>query len=113
APFNEKEFQRVLKPGGTLITVVPGENHLFELKKAVYDSPYKNDEKLPETEVLKLSDIIKVKDEITLPDKSDIDALFGMTPYYYKTSPADRKKLHKLDRLTTQTEFVAAVYKKI
>lgn len=112
APFHEKEFARVLKPGGTLLTVVPGKNHLFELKKALYDSPYPNDEKLPGTEVLRLSDIVKVKDEITLPDKADIDALFGMTPYYYKTSPADKQKLSKLDRLTTQTEFVVAVYKK-
>ena len=28
APFNEKEFCRVLKPGGKLLTVVPGRYHL-------------------------------------------------------------------------------------
>jgi 23S rRNA (guanine745-N1)-methyltransferase len=54
APFNEKEFARVLKPGGMLYTVIPGESHLFGLKQAVYDTPYRNDEKLPETEILLL-----------------------------------------------------------
>lgn len=112
APFHEKEFVRVLKSGGTLITVVPGENHLFEMKKVLYDSPYKNDEKLPGTDILSLTDTVKVKNEITLPDKADIDALFGMTPYYYKTGPSDRQKLAKLCCLTTQTEFVVAVYRK-
>ena len=113
APFHEKEFARVLKPGGTLVTVIPGANHLFELKKVLYEAPYKNDEKLPGTDILRLCNVVRVKDEITLPDKADINALFGMTPYYYKTSPSDRQKLESLDRLTTQTEFVAAVYRKI
>lgn len=112
APFQEKEFARVLKPGGTLLTVVPGENHLFGLKKVLYEKPYKNDEKLPETDILRLCDTVRVKNEITLPDRTDINALFGMTPYYYKTSPADKNKLATLDKLTTQTEFVVAVYKK-
>lgn len=113
APFNEKEFSRVLKKSGYLITVVPGENHLFELKGAVYEKPYKNDEKLPETKVLTLTQKIKIKSEITLESRDDILALFGMTPYYYRTSPADKAKLLRLERLTTRTEFVLGIYKKI
>ncbi|MGN1444611.1 MAG: putative RNA methyltransferase [Acutalibacteraceae bacterium] len=112
APFHEKEFARVLKKGGTLITAVPGENHLFGLKEAVYEKPYKNDERLPETAILTLTDTVKVKNEITLESADDIAALFGMTPYYYKTSPADRAKLLGLHKLTTQTEFVLGVYQK-
>lgn len=112
APFHEKEFARVLKKGGTLITAVPGENHLFELKEAVYEKPYKNDEKLPETESLLLSETIRIKNEVTLTCRDDIAALFGMTPYSYKTSPADKAKLLTLEQLTTQTEFVLGIYKK-
>ena len=33
-----------------------------------------------------------------------------MTPYYYRTSPADRQKLEALDRLETEIEFVLAEY---
>lgn len=112
APFHEKEFYRVLKKGGTLITAVPGENHLFELKEAVYETPYKNDEKLPLAEILTLTDTVRIKNEITLTSHDDIAALFGMTPYYYKTSPADRAKLAGLQKLTVTTEFVLGIYRK-
>lgn len=112
APFHEKEFARVLKPSGTLLTVVPGKDHLFGLKKAVYEKPYKNDEKLPETTLLQLTDTVRIRHEITLTSAEDIGALFGMTPYYYKTSPSDKEKLSSLSSLTTETEFIVAVYKK-
>ena len=47
APFNEHEFTRVLKPGASLYTVIPGARHLWGLKEVLYDTPYVNDEKLP------------------------------------------------------------------
>ena len=52
APFQEAELVRILKPSGRLFLVVPGKRHLFGLKQAVYDSPYENDEALPETKRL-------------------------------------------------------------
>lgn len=42
APFAREEFLRFLKPGGWLIYAVPGPEHLFGLKQALYDTPYKN-----------------------------------------------------------------------
>ncbi|MFB0917411.1 MAG: hypothetical protein QMB49_05360, partial [Collinsella sp.] len=36
APFNEREFARVLAPEGSLYTVVPGARHLFGLKEVLY-----------------------------------------------------------------------------
>lgn len=112
APFHEKEFSRVLKKSGKLLTVVPGANHLFELKEKLYDKPYKNDEKLPETSELKLIDTCKVKEKITLISKEDIESLFMMTPYYYRTSPADKDKLKNLSSLDVTVEFVIGVYAK-
>ncbi|MCM1363936.1 MAG: methyltransferase domain-containing protein [Faecalibacterium sp.] len=112
APFHESEFSRILKSDGNLISVIPGENHLFELKQAVYDKPYKNDEKPPETTMLKLTNKIKVSDKIQLTSNDDIQSLFQMTPYYYRTSPVDRAKLDMLDTLETTIEFLLCVYGK-
>ena len=39
----------MLAPEGSLYTVVPGARHLFGLKEVLYDTPYLNDEKLPQT----------------------------------------------------------------
>lgn len=112
APFNEKEFARVLKPGGTLYTVIPGENHLFGLKEAIYDTPYRNDEKLPETELLVHISTQRVRARICLTCPEDIEAVFRMTPYYFHTSQGDKEKLKALRALETDIEFLIAAYKK-
>ncbi|MCM1544227.1 MAG: methyltransferase domain-containing protein [Ruminococcus sp.] len=112
APFHESEFSRILKPDGVLISVIPGENHLFELKQAIYETPYKNDEKAPETADLKLTRKIKVSEKITLCSNNDLQSLFQMTPYYYRTSPHDKAKLDKFDTFETTVEFVLCIYRK-
>ena len=112
APFNETAFAKVLKPGGTLFTVVPGRHHLWGLKQAVYDTPYENDEKLPQTQVLRFVGSHKVAANITLACQEDIQAVFRMTPYYFHTSEKDKEKLLKLDALETSIEFVIAEYEK-
>ncbi len=112
APFHEREFSRILKPGGTLYSVVPGSRHLWALKEALYDDPYPNDEALPAAEALKLAGTQKIAAEITLKSPQDIEAVFRMTPYYYHTSQKDRDKLGGLDTLTTEIEFVVAAYEK-
>jgi len=108
APFNEKEFARILKPGGRLYTVIPGREHLFGLKQAVYDTPYYNDEKLPETQELTLVETRKINSTITLTSQEDIEAVFRMTPYYFHTSAQDKEKLAVLSTLETPISFVIA-----
>ena len=54
APFPESEFSRILKDTGRLYTDVPGSHPLSGLKQQLYETPYLNDEKLPETNALKL-----------------------------------------------------------
>ena len=112
APFNEAEFCRVLKPGGSLYTVIPGRFHLFGLKQALYDSPYENDESLPQTSTLRLVGTTKLSGVIRLESQEDIQAVFRMTPYYFHTSQTDKDKLLGLDCLETPIEFVIAEYKK-
>lgn len=110
APFHEKEFSRIMKEDGTLITVVAGENHLFELKEILYEKPYKNDEMPPETEKLTLKEKRKVSRKIHLSSKEDIAALFKMTPYYYRTSDKDKTKLEAFDELDVTVDFCIFVY---
>ena len=112
APFIEEAFVRVLKPGGKLITVIPGRHHLWGLKQALYDTPYENDEQLPQTQVLKLVSVTKVSDTINLTDQGDIQAVFRMTPYYFHTSQKDKEKLLGFNQLETSVEFVLVEYEK-
>lgn len=112
SPLAAKEYARVLKKGGHLFRVVPDLHHLWELKKAVYDTPLPN---RPETEDLEgLSLIVRktIHYNIALQSSEEIQTLFQMTPYYYRTSFQDRAKLEQLNNLTTVVEFTLLVYQK-
>ena len=112
APFHEKEFSRIIKDDGIIITAVAGENHLFEIKEILYDTPYKNDENPPETQDLIFKGKRKVSKKIHLDSKEDINALFRMTPYYYHTSEKDKAKLEKYESLDVTVEFAIYIYHK-
>ena len=113
SPFAPEEYNRVLKRGGVLLRVIPLENHLFSLKKAVYDNPLKNPKENTDIDGFILAESKALKYSITLDDNSEIESLFKMTPYYYKTSRTDQQKLEKLNSLTTEIEFCVLVYKKL
>lgn len=111
APFNEKEFFRVLKPGASLYSVVGGENHLWQMKELIYDTPYKNDEEPPKAELFDLVSKTKISDRVRI-SREDLLTLFSMTPYYYRTSEKDRAKLDTVEFTDLTVEFVIFEYKK-
>ena len=111
APFHEKEFSRITKDSGYIVSVVAGENHLFELKELLYDTPYKNDEAPPEAENLTLVEKRKITAKVHLATNEDIMALFKMTPYYYHTKDEDKAKLADITKMDMTTEFVMFIYK--
>ena len=112
SPFSGKEYLRVMKPDGIYITAFPLENHLFELKQAVYEKPYRNTVAPLEIPGFALDSNSECRFKAELTSTEDITALFDMTPYCYKTSAADRAKLDRLTSLTVSAEFGLAAYRK-
>lgn len=112
APCAEQEYARVLKDGGCLFLLGAGQQHLMGLKQALYDTTYENAERADLPAGLTLKDTRRITFEITVEGQSDIQALFSMTPYYWRTSPDDRAKLGALDRLTTQVDMLLYIYQK-
>ena len=113
APFSQKEYLRILNKKGYFITAFPMEEHLWELKEAVYEKPYKNEVADMNIDGFELIDKKIVHEYIDITTNEDIISLFSMTPYYYKTSLSDKEKLEKLNKLKTQIHFCSAVYKKV
>ena len=112
SPCAQEEFRRVLKPGGQLIRVIPLRRHLYGLKAAVYDTPYENpdgEETLPGFSIAFRRELRWL---LALEDPADIQALFQMTPYYYKTSAVDQARLAACPRLETEVEFGILVEQK-
>jgi 23S rRNA (guanine745-N1)-methyltransferase len=112
SPEADEEYLRVIKKGGIMIRVIPLENHLFELKAAVYDKPYLND--VPESDIdgFEITDTKKICKSIDISSNEDLQNLFKMTPYYYKTGKDDQAKLDNIESLNVKAEFEIRVYRK-
>ena len=107
------EFARVLAPGGWLLRALPMERHLWELKAAVYDTPYENPPVDDAAEGFLPVSARQLRGTIELPTNEDVQNLFLMTPYYYKTGAKDQQKLARIDSLSVTTEFALVLYQKL
>ena len=112
SPLAIDEFRRVLKPGGHFLYVVPAEEHLWELKQVLYDRPYRNETKETPYDGFRYVTIRHEKNRITLPCQEDIQTLFGMTPYCWKTPRAGKERLAALDTLTTTAAFDIHIFER-
>lgn len=112
SPLALEEFRRVLRPGGVFLYVVPAADHLWELKQVLYDRPYPNEEKETPYEGFAYESILPVEDTITLACREDIQNLFQMTPYYWKTPRSGAERLASLDTLTTRIAFRVHVFRR-
>ena len=113
SPLAAEEFGRVLRPGGRFLYVVPGPRHLWELKEALYDTPYENPEKEEAYPGFRYVDIVPVETVFTLPGPGEIRDLFHMTPYYWKTPKTGMARLEELDRLTVRAQFRCHVLERV
>jgi 23S rRNA (guanine745-N1)-methyltransferase len=113
APVAENEFHRVLKDDGYLVVVASGKEHLDGLKRALYDEVYLNDANEISVKGFSLTKRKNLKYKATIEGNDKINALFTMTPYYHRTSLADKAKLDSLDTLNTTVEADFFIFKKI
>ena len=113
SPLAREETLRVLRVGGCFIMVIPGEEHLFELKQVIYDTPYKNAVADTALDGFELVSDEPLRFLMSLERAEDITSLFRMTPYAYRTRPADAQKVYELGRLDCAADFRIFVYRKI
>lgn len=105
SPLAIEEFYRVLSPGGKFLYVVPGPRHLWELKEILYDTPYENEEKVETYPGFSAPEVTAVETVFTLTDPMDIQALYHMTPYTWKTPKEGAERLAGVGALTVTAQF--------
>lgn len=117
APMCIEEILRILKPNGVMVCAIPAENHLWGLKKLLYEQPYLNEVKPYEIEGFEFIGKREVSFKLTITEQDMLNALYTMTPYYYKTSREDSNKLYSYFGtncvFTTEAAFEVLSYRKI
>jgi 23S rRNA (guanine745-N1)-methyltransferase len=110
APRNPEEFLRILKPDGKLLLVVPGPNHLIELRSRL--SPLAGDfeEKADEAAANCLPHFAEIRREMLSFQQSltteQLRDLIQMTPIFWCSGPDEKAEVRRLDKLTVTVSFV-------
>ncbi len=113
SPFARDEFYRTLKSGGILISVIPGAGHLWELKRVLYDTPYRNAASDYAVEGFSFLEKIELHDRVLLKTPEQIRDLFAMTPYYHRTPRSGHERLADLASLECEISFELLVYRRL
>ena len=112
APIVPGELRRVVRPGGFLLLAVPTPRHLYGMKEILYDEPYENEYRETDYPGFALVSREAVTGEIQLDSPALIEALFSMTPYYWKTPPAGCARLRAASSLRTEIGFDFLLYRR-
>ncbi|WP_422460539.1 putative RNA methyltransferase [Endozoicomonas sp. ALB115] len=109
------EFARVLKPGGHIVLLTPGQNHLMALRRAIYDEvrPYPEDKRLQDLpEDLALLESQTIHHLMMLENTQAIMDLLAMTPHYWHVNAGQKQQLEQLGQLECELEMRLSVVQK-
>lgn len=109
SPGDNEELARVLKSDGQFWRVVPGENHLIELKQCLYREVRPHD--LPETpDGFELLGQESLKFSLHLGTPDAVKQLLEMTPFVWRGSREGKQQLQSATELDVTAEFVLQKY---
>ena len=110
APSSVTELQRVIKENGFLITVTPGERHLYQLRDIIYTDVQKHSDESKIIQNFKLVDKVKLKYSLNINELETIKNLLEMTPFGWKISEVDKEKLYSKGNWEINCDFNITIY---
>lgn len=108
APSKDSELRRVLTLNGKLLIVIPGEQHLIELRKKIYPE-IRPLQPLPEIEGFVLKEQSRIKFSLELDNSEHLQSLLDMTPFVWKIN-REKRDLIQSHPLNDSAEFLIGEY---
>lgn len=102
-------FKKILKPGGKIVLVEPGPNHLKELRQIIYTEVKKSDP--PDLSYLEeigfsMMDRQQLQFQTGAIDNEQIKNLLLMTPHFYRATKQAREAAGHLQKLDLTVDVV-------
>jgi len=104
-------FKNILKPGGKVILVEPGEKHLQELREIIYSEPPA--EKIATKsgdDDYSLIDTHALEFKINLNSNEQILNLLTMTPHLFRASSEGKSSIETMDSLCLTADIIFSVF---
>ncbi|WP_428820675.1 23S rRNA (guanine(745)-N(1))-methyltransferase [Microbulbifer sp. MCCC 1A16149] len=111
APGPTEELLRVLKPGGVLLDVSPGPDHLWSLKQRLYENPQRHEAPAPLTGLTLLSEL-RCEFSLNIEKNSELRDFLSMTPFAWKGRKESREALEQQDSLKLEADFLLRSFSK-
>ncbi len=113
SPILSSEISRLLRKGGVFLRVLPGPEHLLEIRRIIYPQVVQGPEKTQVESYPELTFVkeVPVRYQITL-NGAELSTLVKMTPHFWKTTKADKEKLDTLNELTVTIDMRILIYGK-
>jgi 23S rRNA (guanine745-N1)-methyltransferase len=117
APLHSAEFERVVAPGGRVLTVTPGPDHLAGLKAKLFDAPEEHPatgpfEREGSATALEALATERVTADLILTSRVAVDDLLHMTPYAWYVAPEVRAAVVDEGSLSTPIDFLISTYRR-
>jgi 23S rRNA (guanine745-N1)-methyltransferase len=117
APLHSPEFERVVRPGGTVVTVTPGPDHLAGLKAKLFAEPEAHPDTGPferdgAATALEPTGTRRVRADLHLDDADAVADLLNMTPYAWYVAPEVRAAVVSEGSLSTPIDFLVSTYRR-
>ncbi|OOE93679.1 23S rRNA (guanine(745)-N(1))-methyltransferase [Salinivibrio sp. MA351] len=110
APCNGDELDRVIKPGGVVVTVTPGPRHLFQLKAGIYDEVRLHETPAEALPGFQLESERSLHYPMTLTGEQAL-TLLQMTPLAWRASDEWRETLANANGFHCEADFTLRVYR--
>ncbi len=106
SPTSPAEFLRVARPGGHVVVVSPGPDHLDGLRRLLYADYRPHDGEVPLADVLAVVAVDRLRSEQVL-DGDEAELVWAMTPYRWNAPSEGVSRLRAATTVPVTVDFVA------